>query len=218
MSGPPVPRVDPSSNQIGQFAVGISPIGTIPAFDYWETVISQYANSPILTQLIDDYFTYLDQTDDLEAFFDNIWNVDSAQGVGLDIWGRIVGVSRVLTVSSSDFLGFAEAGAPAQPLNQAPLYGGAGFTNNVVLSDSAFRILILAKALANVCDGSIGAINQLLLNMFPGRGNVYVVDNGDMTMTYTFSFTPTPVELAILTSSGVLPTPAGVAAALSYPT
>jgi len=29
-----------------------------------------------------------------------IWNIQTARGVGLDIWGRIVGVTRVLQVSS----------------------------------------------------------------------------------------------------------------------
>lgn len=205
---PPSPA--PGSNGIGLFAIGISPIGTIPPFDYLRTIISQYANSPVLFQLIENFDSYLDQTANFDAFYDFIWNVDTAQGYGLDVWGRIVGVSRTLEIAAQDYLGFEEAGVPAQPYNQAPWFTGTLVTNNYDLSDNAYRTLILAKALANICDGSIPAINQLLLNMFPGRGNVYVTDGGNMTMTYTFTFQPTAIESAIINQSGVLPTPTGV--------
>lgn len=216
MSGPPYPHPNPvpGSNAIGQFIIGVSPIGTIPAFDVWKTVISQYANSPILTQLLTDFAQYLDPTRDLDAFFDTIWNVDTAIGYGLNVWGRIVGVSRTLQIPAGGrYLGFEEAGgATVDPFGQAPFFSGQTLTNNFDLSDDAFRILIFAKALSNISDGSIKSINQLLRNLFPGRGNCYVVDNLDMTMTYMFKFILTPVEAAIIEQTGVLPKPVGVLA------
>lgn len=182
-------------------------------FDYWQTIISQYANSPILTQIIANFFAYVDQTVNLDAFYDLIWNVDTAQGYGLDVWGRIVGVTRTLQVAGAKFLGFDEAtSVSADPFNQSPLYSGSQLTSNFNLSDNAFRTLIFAKALANISNGSIPAINQLLLNLFPGRGNCFVTDGGNMTMTYTFKFLLTPVEAAIVSQSGVLPKPVGVLA------
>src|SRR5579871_5512746 len=100
MTGPAYPPAPgPGSNAIGSFEIGVSPVGTIPAFDYLQTIISQYANSPILTQLIANFDQYIDPTKNLDAFFDLIWNVDTAQGYGLDVWGRIVGVTRVLQVA-----------------------------------------------------------------------------------------------------------------------
>jgi hypothetical protein len=87
--------------------------------------------------------------------------------------------------------------------NQSPFYSGAPLTTNFALSDDAFRVLIFAKALSNITDGSIKAINQLLINLFPGRGNAYVVDNLDMTMVYTFEFSLSTVEAAIMAQSGV---------------
>lgn len=214
MSGPPYPHPDPvpGSNAIGQFAIGISPVGDIPTFDYWNTVISQYANSPILTQLISNFFQYVDQTENFNNLFDFFWNVDTAQGAGLDHWGAIVGVGRVLNiVNDGKYLGFEEATSiSADPFGQSPFYSGAPVTTNFALSDSAYRVLIFAKALANVSDGSIKSINQLLLNLFPNRGNAYVTDDGVMNMTYTFQFALTPVEAAIVTQSNVLPKPSGV--------
>lgn len=214
MSGPDINRARPGSNAIGNFIIGVSPIGDIVPFDYWDTIISQYANSPILTQLIANFDDYVDQTMNMQNFFDFIWNVDTAQGFGLDIWGRIVGVTRVLHINQSAlYFGFEEATTlSAFGFNQQPFYAGDPTTNNFSLSDDAFRVLIFAKALANISDGSIKAINQLLLNLFPNRGNCYVTDGLDMTMTYTFDFVLTPVEQAILGQSGVLPKPSGVSA------
>lgn len=201
------------SNGIGQFIIGVSAIGTLPPFDYRKTIISQYANSDVLTQLIENFNGYIDQTQNFEAFFDLIWNVDTAQGYGLDVWGRIVGVSRALrVVGGQEYLGFSEAGIGANPFNQLPFYLGATLTSNFQLSDDAYRVLIFAKALSNISDGSIPSINQILRNLFPNRGNCYVADGLDMTMTYTFDFILTPVELAIVEQSGVLPKSTGVQA------
>lgn len=212
--GPEYPRGPlPGSNEIGSFAVGISPVGTISAFDWWSTIISEFANSPILTQLVSNFFQYVDQTANIEAFFDSMLNIDTATGYGLDVWGRIVGVTRALNVvSAGPNFGFAEALPGSEPFNQAPFYVGAPLTTNYELTDDAFRLLIFAKALSNISDGSVASINQLLLNLFPGRGNCYVVDGLNLTMEYAFAFTLTAVELAIVGQSGVLPRPSGVSA------
>jgi len=210
-TGPPYPHPNPvpGSNAIGFFEIGVSPIGTIPPFDFWKTVISQYANSPILTQLLENFNDYIDQTQNLDNFFDLIFNVDTAQGYGLDVWGRIVNVSRTVNIpGNAAYFGFEEASAFG--FGQQSFFTGTPITSNFQLSDSAYRILIFAKALSNICDGSIPSTNQLLLNLFPNRGDCYVTDNQNMTMTYTFKFALTTVELAILEQSNVLPTPAGV--------
>lgn len=209
---PPDPL--PGSNEIGRFQVGVSPIGTIPPFSWQETVISQFANSPIILAMLSDFDRYVDQTENFDDFFDLMWNIDTAQGYGLDVWGRILGVGRVLTVSNVSYFGFDEAGVEAQPFNQAPFYSGQPITSNFILTDSAYRLLLLAKAASNICDGSIPAMNQILLMLFPGRGNCYVTDGLNMTMTYTFKFQLSPVEISIVTQSGVLPTPAGVSASI----
>jgi hypothetical protein len=217
MSGPPYPRPVPApgSNAIGEFVIGHSPIGAIgPAFDVWLTIISQYANSPILTQIITDFFDALDQTADIQSFFDLIWNVDTAQGFGLDVWGAIVNIARVVHVPTpQQYFGFNESVDDGQPFGQAPFFAGGTLTQNYVLTDPAYRALILAKALGNICDGSTSALNALLRTLFPGRGNCYVIDNHNMTITYNFAFNLSEVELAIVTT--VLPRPTGVSATIA---
>lgn len=189
-----------------------------PNFDYWQTVLAQYANSPVMMSLIDSMNSALDQTGFFDSLYNNIWNIDTAQGVGLDIWGRIVGVTRNLQIASpvsSTFFGFQEGGWLG--FGQGPFFAGgaagsgASLTTNITLLDNDFRTLILAKAGSNISDGSIRSLNNLLMNLFPGRGTIYVIDNQNMTITLEFLFALTPIEQAILTQQNVLPIPTGVA-------
>ncbi|ENN86085.1 hypothetical protein RHSP_32132 [Rhizobium freirei PRF 81] len=244
MTDVPYPRPPAGiPNGIGQFEIGVSLIGTQPSFSVWDTVISQYANSKILTTLITNLNDYIDQTQNLDAFYDAIMNVATAQGEGLNIWGRIVGVNRVLKVQVGNWFGFNEASPGSWTFGQGSFYSGASLTSNFSLSDQAYRTLIYAKAAANITDGSIPAINHILMMLFPNRGNAYVTEGSHtgawfgfaestnaqgfnqasfysgspiatMTMTYTFEFQLSPVELAIVQQSGVLPKSTGVAASV----
>lgn len=209
------PNIAP--NAIGNFVIGVSPIGSMAAFDYRRTVISQYANSAVILALIDTFFDAVDQTENLDTFFDKMWNTVTAEGYGLDCWGRIVGVNRVLHVATDRFFGFKTTDHSFDEWNVSPFYAGTGVTSNYSLTDEAYRQLILAKALANISDGSIASLNQLLINLFPGQGKAYVTDDGNMSMTYTFEFLPTPVQYAILTQSGVFPNPTGVTVSIVIP-
>ena len=183
-----------------------------------QTILSQYANSPTLVQLIQNMDGYIDPGADIDAFFNLIWNVDTATDKGLDIWGKIVGLEngRKLTIPSVEInFGFSEAGvASAAPFDQGVFYSGTPGTQTYLLGNDAFRTLILVKALANICDGSIQSINRLLQNLFAGRGRCYVNDLGNMRMRYTFEFYLQPWEEAIITQSGALPRPTGVLASL----
>lgn len=218
MTGPNYPPPPgPGTNAIGLFKIGAGQIGTIPQFNFWDTVQAEYANSARMMALISNFSAYIDPTELIDQFYDDMWNVYTAIGYGLDVWGRIVGVGRVIHIpEGNQFLGFEEAQDPTneQPFNNGIFYSGGTVTQNYPLSDDGFRTLILAKALANICDGSIPALNQILLTLFPNRGACFVTDGRNMTMTYTFNFALSALEQAIVQQSGVLPTPSGVAATI----
>lgn len=252
------------SNAVGVGAIGTAPIGSLPVFDWRKTILSQYANSDRIAGLIETFFDALDQTENFDAFFDKIWNLNTAESYGLDVWGRIVGVNRILQVANVGFFGFAEAAptsltfgdarytgnvsAPFQGVDPnagaGAFYSGGQLTSNYSLSDQQFLRLIFAKAAANISDGSIPAINSILMDViFPGRGNVYVFEGGTaqyfgfaeagdagtfgqasfyngqalprMRYQIVFRFPPTAVDLAIIQNSGVLPKTAGVQATVS---
>lgn len=181
------------------------------------TFISQYANSPTLVQLCNNMDDYINPDADLDAFYDYVWNVHTAQGFGLDIWGRIVNVGRQLTIPGADvYLGFDEAyiaqseATGPQPFGQAPFWADNRSTETYTLSDDAYRTLILVKALANISDCTAPSLNQLLRNLFAGRGRCYVNDLGGMRMRFTFEFYLQPFEMAIMTQSNAIPRPAAV--------
>lgn len=181
--------------------------------DVERTIISQYANSPTLVQLVHNMDEYLDPRANFDAFFNAVWNVNTAEGFGLDVWGKIVGVSRLLQIPGADpIVGFDNASEPKDwyPMSQGRFATENELTIAYELPDDAYRVLILAKALANIAATTAPALNQLLRNLFPGRGRCYVRDLGNMAMQFVFNFQLTTVEYAILTQSGALPHPAGV--------
>jgi hypothetical protein len=183
-----------------------------------QTVITKYANSPAICQLVQNMNDYFSPEANIDQFYDQIWNIETAEGYGLDVWGRILGVGRVLAVAQGGpYLGFEEADdANMTPFGQGIFYAGSAVTQNYALQDDDYRTLLYAKAAANICDGSTPSINAILLLLFPGLGNCYVTD-GNKTMTYTFTFALTPVQLAIVQESGVLPRPCGVSATVVQP-
>lgn len=177
-------------------------------FDVAQTVLSQYANSPVLRQLIAFLSDWFDPGERFDSFYHQIWNIDTAVGFGLDVWGRILGVGRVLQVPSGDYIGFQQQ-PESKVFGEGILWRGVGGSNNAVLADDAYRKLLMAKAALNITDASIPSINRILMILF---GDGYVRDNLDMTITYVFSMPLDPVSSAIILQSGVLPRPCGVTA------
>lgn len=181
-----------------------------------KTIVSQYGTSATITALVRNMDAYIDPRADLEAFFSYVCNVETAQGFGLDIWGRIIGISRTLHIPDApDYFGFSDALPGSHSFGESPFYDGLPpATQTYLLADDAYRQLILTKALANISATVAPAINQLLQNMFSERGRCYVNDMGGMALRYTFEFDLTPYEFAIMTQAGALPRPAGVNATL----
>jgi len=148
-----------------------------------QTLLSRFAGSPALVSLISSFNAAMDPTTDIQNFYRYIWNVRTAVGNGLNIWGKIVNVSRVIP-------------------SPVP----------VTLEDGDYQTLILVKAAANIGNVTIPTLNRLFRQIFGGSGLVYVQDNLNMTITYVFLFSPTAAQLAIIEYSGVLARPAGVLA------
>lgn len=173
------------------------------------TIQAQFANSPSLGTIIEGFNQAIDPSALIDDWYENVWNPQTATGWGLDVWGRIVGVSRVLQVSTTDYFGFSQGVPGAQTFGSGVFYNGGAVTSNYILSDDDFRRLIFAKAAANIWDGTIPSLNAILMSLFADRGLCYVSDNENMTMTFVFEFSPSPVDVSII-ASGILPRPSGV--------
>lgn len=179
------------------------------------TIISQYANSPTILSLLNVLNTEVDPSGDINLIYTNMRDIATASGYGLDVWGRTVGASRtfpypVISVSGQ-FLGFSESHSTGRtPFGQAPFYLSPASSQNLTLTDTAYRALILTKALFNISGSSIPELNAILRSLFAGRGNCYILDLGNMHARLVFEFNLSDSELAILKYSGVFTAPTGV--------
>lgn len=148
-----------------------------------QTIQSEFGNSAAITGLIHGMNEWIRPDIDIDNFYNLVWNVSTAKGFALDIWGRVVGVVRTILTS------------PA-----------------TVLTDPQFLELIMLKALSNISASTAPSINQLLTNWMAGRGRCYTTDLLNMQMAYVFEFPLQPFEVAILTQSGIFLRPSGVGA------
>lgn len=176
--------------------------------DVKETVISQYANSSVICRLIRRFDECIDPRADRRRFYDTVWNVSTAQGFGLDIWGAIVGIGREVMIAAQDeYIGFTQG---FTPFDNGVWSSGEGLERQYRLDDDAYRRVIMLKAMSNIIYATAPHINHLLREMFGTRGRAYFVKNGTMAARYVFEFYLLPVERAIIRQSDLLPRPSGV--------
>ncbi|EPV5843358.1 DUF2612 domain-containing protein [Escherichia coli] len=180
-----------------------------------DTILTQYSASAKLLSIIDTFNQAVSLDDFTDEFITRVWDLTTCETYGLNVWGKIVGVSRYITapIESSSF-GFSEADDsdpdyPA-PFNESPFFGGTQETTNVRLGNDAYRTLIFCKAFTNISIATIPEINRFLRMLFYQRGRAYCVNYRDMTMGMTFEFELAPYEESILTNYDVTPIPSGV--------
>lgn len=180
-----------------------------------ETILTQYSASQRLLGIIDTFNQAVSLDDFTDEFIAKVWDLTTCEAFGLDMWGKIVGVSRyiVAPIENSSF-GFGEANDAnpdyPTPFNDSPFFAGVQETTNVRLGDDAYRTLILCKAFTNISIATIPEINRFLKMLFYQRGRAYCVNYKDMTIGLTFEFELAPYEESILTNYDVTPVPSGV--------
>ena len=118
---------------------------------------------------------------------DDFLNIRTATDWGLNLWGKILNVSRIYNVNGVQ----------------------------TTLSTELYRRLILGKISLIRSNGTVPEINKYLNFIFSNHitatANAAVVkDNFDMSVYYVLNFEPTDEELALIYSRTFLPTPAGV--------
>ena len=134
---------------------------------------------------------------DIDVFYKNIMNIETASGIGLDIWGRILNASRNM---------FLENGTLIE------------------LDDTHFRQFLMFKALANICDASMATLNQMAMKLYDDDSLIVVnvltqdtLPNGDyynttpMRVRWTWRANDvTDLERALFSNGIILCLAAGV--------
>ena len=172
-----------------------------------DTLLSQYANSPTILSLLTGIQEAIDPSNSVDDFYSFVYNLNTAQGYGLDVWGRIVGINRNVpaVLGTDDQFGFADG---YTPFNDAPFAAYGAKFSSFSLPDTLYRQLIIIKAYANIIYATAPNINAFLKYIFQKRAYYRVL--GNMHAQYVFEFAPTDFEKLIINNLGILPMPCGV--------
>lgn len=175
-----------------------------------KTYLSQYANSPILAEILSQCNETIDPREDINQFYRMVFNIETAQGFGLDIWARIVGVNRALSIPNpnENYFGFSETDKYL-PFNQAPFYGGGEGESTFQMDDTTFRNAILTKAYSNILYATAPNINAFLKVAFKTTRAYYLI-TGHMAATYVFENRLSEIDKNLIYHQNILPRPSGV--------
>lgn len=103
---------------------------------------SQYAASVRITAILQSCKDHILPDADIALFYDKMFNIQTAEGYGLDVWGNIIGISRYIQ-SHDD---------PSETLT---------------LDDENYRKLLFVKAAANIMDSSMYSLNYIIKKLYP---------------------------------------------------
>ena len=176
--------------------------------ELWEkTIQSQYGTSPHIKGIIEAFAKRIDPTIDIETFYRDYFDPRTAVGVGLDIWGAIVGADRLIEVD--DFNYFGLEGQNLANMNNAPFYHEKGSTNLYRMNDNAFRELIFLKAYANIADATMPSIKYVINALFPGGATAIEAEHMKIRVIF-LSFAVPAYSFALLKRYGLFNLGAGV--------
>jgi hypothetical protein len=178
---------------------------------------SQYSASMKILALTAGHQERIDPHVDVDLFYRKMFDIYTAEGVGLDNWGVILQIGRTIPGPyMGDSFGFD--GSDLHPFDQLPFVpdaGGESAVTMLTLDDELFRLLLLYKALANISASDAATQNELLSTLintgvggFPRVG--YVLEAGPMAIRWVFEDTLTSQQLAVFMVAGTLARGAGV--------
>ena len=153
-------------------------------FNIDAVIQSQYGDSPHIKGVIRGYYDYISPQKDIDLIYDKMINIYTAEGYGLDVWGRIVGISReyVAVDEQYDYLGFDNKPYNMdriETFNNAPFYKVVN--GKIKLEDNAYRTYILIKALINISNVSLNSLNYIFSQLFRDT-DIKVLHSNTMTL------------------------------------
>ncbi len=169
------------------------------------TLQSQYSASPNIKALTASFEELVPRAE-IELYYEKIFNIYTAQGIGLDIWGRILGIGRLIQAQKDSFFGFN--GSDLFGFDQMP-FVHEDLTEFYEMPDYAYRkYLLITKAFSNISDSTAPVLNYVLGQIFEGQ-KAYVINTGVMQIRFVFDFFPDGLDLNIF-KLGLLNRGAGV--------
>lgn len=158
------------------------------------------ASQQAFDELVSDFY---------ESWYDDVFNIETANEFGLHVWARILGVNLGAPQYADpdrEVWGFGEAN-----LN----FGNGNFGSTqdgiISLNTEQKRLIIRLRYAQLTTRPSILAVNEALSAIFRDRGKVYVVDYLDMSQSIVmFDFEQDAEVQQVLDNYDLLPRPAAV--------
>ena len=150
---------------------------------------SQYSASKRIRALAAGYQLRINPDIDIQLFYNKMFNIYTAEGIGLDNWGFILQIERNITDPDTSV--------------------------SFNLDDEPYRLLLLYKALANISASDAISQNKLLSVLVDagigGFGSVaYVLEIDTMVIRWVFEDFLNEIQLAVFKVAGTLARGAGV--------
>jgi hypothetical protein len=180
-----MPLYSQSGYGSGKYGVAdTGPIYSLSIYYYLGLLTSEYRLAPKLNSWLYDLLSPLNDTTSMIAGMTEAYDLDSAEGLQLDVDGKIAGISRTVAF---------------QPSNGV----------SPILDDETYRLLIKATIAANQWDGTESSLYSIWKQLFPG-GSINIIDNQDMTCTIVLTGAFTSIIQDLIVNGYIVPRPEGV--------
>lgn len=141
---------------------------------------------------------------------DNL-SISSAKGIGLDLWGNLLHLSRFIPSESGDSYAYFNFNDKNFKTNGGLIFYNKNRPNYGELDDIYYRQLLLIIYQSYFLNSSIPTLNQFTLESLADYGSVYVRDTTDMSYQIYIFNNKIPAWLNyMMTNYDILPRPAGV--------
>lgn len=181
----------------------------------------QFSTAPKINQLMDNLLPLL--TIDVLEFQNTYFDINTCNSSGLDNWGRILDLSRVIQISiaTDGVFGFDEDNYPIPETGYPQNFDNGFFYNPdyadetipYSMNDYEYRAALKFRYLALTTNLSVQSINRImnfLLQEFNSDYKCIVTQTAIMQLTYKFNFSLTLWQLSLFRNRNILPVPAGV--------
>lgn len=157
-----------------------------PSIDLKQCLLWQYNNSQALRDLLNSKQNWYTQNHAQfwQNWYDNVFNIDTADDFGLAVWGQILKFSRNVTAKDGTLH---------------------------YLTREQYRLILKGQMTRFGMGASAYDINKWISIVFAGKGNAYCVDTYDMTaIPFVFRAVPNEEIAWLLGNIDFFPRPAGV--------
>lgn len=179
--------------------------------DILAAMLWQYNAAPHLLSILQqkqDWYD-LNQTAFWTAWYNNVFNLQTANQFGLTVWAIILDIPIIVTTTPSDP---ANPGLFFDELHRNFTHGNffRSGSGAVQLTIEQSRTVLRMRYYQITTKGSVPEINRFMNILFQSYGHCFVIDNLDMTATYVLQFVPPSSIAYIFSNYDLLPRPAGV--------